>query len=410
MADGAARLIELHGKAEPKQKAFQHLTSNDPQQFWVAGQWMTERAGGSDVSRTGTVAEIRDDTYHLYGDKWFTSAASAEMAMTLARVRTAKNEEPDQRLSLFYVETRQPDGSLNNIRINRLKDKMGTRALPTAELTLDGTPARLMGQRGEGIKTIATILNITRIYNAICCVSYVQRGLALLDDYAKKREVFGKPLAQQPLYQKVRDDLSVTQTLSFHLVFFLAELLGKVETDKGTPEERKILRLLTPVAKLFTAKQCIWSLSEVMESFGGNGYIEDTRIPTLLRDAQAFSIWEGTTNVLSLDMWRAIQKSDPLPAYQHYLEEMLNQQPQRSSELPEQVIELSQQFCKRVEDLQQQGQARQQASTRTLAFTLARLTGVALVLRQAAKMEGKQRSFYEECAKTGLERIQVPEV
>src|SRR5690606_4112745 len=160
MTDGAARLLELYGTEDMKERAYKFLTSRDPQTFWTSGQWMTERTGGSDVSGTSTIAKKEGDQYKLYGVKWFTSATTSQMAMTLARI------EGDEKLSLFYLELRDKSGELQNIQINRLKDKLGTKALPTAELTLSGTPATLVGEAGKGIKTISTLFNITRLYNA----------------------------------------------------------------------------------------------------------------------------------------------------------------------------------------------------------------------------------------------------
>ena len=130
MTDGAARAIELHGDENLKKRAFAHLTSRDPVAFWTSGQWMTEKSGGSDVSGTETVARKKNGQYYLTGTKWFTSATTSQMAMTLARVEGA--EAGSRGLSLFYVELKNSQGDLQNIRIERLKDKLGTKALPTA--------------------------------------------------------------------------------------------------------------------------------------------------------------------------------------------------------------------------------------------------------------------------------------
>ncbi len=307
MTDGAARAIELYGDDELKASAYRHLTSTDPKTFWTSGQWMTEREGGSDVGNSATVAKLDENgQYRLYGTKWFTSATTSQMAMTLARIEGAP--EGSRGLSLFYLELRDENGKLQNIRVNRLKDKLGTRALPTAELTLDGTPAKLVGGEGHGVKKIASLFNITRMYNATCAVGYMRRGLALARDYARKRSAFGKLLQDQPLHVETLADLEVNMEGNFLLTFRLVELLGKDEVGEATADEAAVLRMLTPIAKLFTAKEGIGHTSEVLECFGGAGYVEDTGIPKLLRDAQVLSIWEGTTNVLSLDTLRAIQK------------------------------------------------------------------------------------------------------
>src|SRR6266446_2525006 len=153
MTDGAARFLEIHGD-ETTRSVFAHLTSRDPNEFWTSGQWMTERTGGSDVGTTSTIAKCeKGDTYSLSGSKWFTSATTSQVAMTLARIEGAA--AGSHGLSVFLIKLRDNDGNLRNIRIDRLKDKLGTRALPTAELTLDGTPAQLVGGAGDGVRKIA---------------------------------------------------------------------------------------------------------------------------------------------------------------------------------------------------------------------------------------------------------------
>lgn len=309
MTDGAARVIELFGSPEMKKKAYAHLTSRDPKTFWTSGQWMTERTGGSDVSGTSTVAKKVGDHYELHGVKWFTSATTSQMAMTLARI------EGEDKLSMFYVELRNAQGDLQNIRINRLKDKLGTKALPTAELTLEGTPAVLVGESGKGVKTISTLFNITRLYNACCSVGYMRRGIALSLDYAKKRKAFGKFIIDHGLHLETMADLHVRYEASMQMTFHAAVLLGKEELGKATEVESGTLRLLIPLVKLFTAKEGVAISSEVIESFGGAGYVEDTGLPQILRNAQVLAIWEGTTNVLSLDALRAIKKENAAPAF-----------------------------------------------------------------------------------------------
>lgn len=315
MTDGAARLIEVHGDDELKAIAFSRLTSRDPGHFWTSGQWMTERAGGSDVGRIGTGAEpLGGNRYALHGDKWFTSATTAQMAITLARISaTPESAQPGSRgLSLFYLETRRPDGTLNGITINRLKSKLGTRALPTAELSLDGTAARLIGEPGQGVKQMATLFNITRIYNAVNAVAQMRRLLALARDYARRRQAFGRKLIDHPLHVETLADLETTYRGCFCLTYATAALQGRLECGEATDSERATLRILTPITKLFTARHAIALTSEVLECFGGAGYIEDTGLPKWLRDGQVLSIWEGTTNVLSLDVLRAIEREAAL--------------------------------------------------------------------------------------------------
>lgn len=314
MTDGAARLIEVHGDSYLQAGPYERLTSRDPARFWTSGQWMTERTGGSDVSQSETIARRSGDRYTLHGVKWFTSATTSQMAMTLARIEAPDGSkvEGSRGLSLFYLETRDAAGRLNKIALHRLKDKLGTKAVPTAELTLDGTPARLVGEPGRGVPNIAVLMNVTRVYNAVSSVSTMRRGIAFARDYARRRIAFSKPLARQPLHLETLASLEVEFAAGLHLVFKAVELLGREECGETTAHDTAVLRLLTPLAKLYTAKQSVAVTSEILESFGGAGYIEDTGLPRLLRDTQVTPIWEGTTNVLSLDVLRAIERDDAL--------------------------------------------------------------------------------------------------
>jgi alkylation response protein AidB-like acyl-CoA dehydrogenase len=305
MTDGAARTLLASGNAALIDRAIPRLTSRDPRSFWTSGQWMTESTGGSDVGKSETVATREADGGHrLWGRKWFTSATTSEMALTLAR---PEGGAPGGRgLALFYVETRDANGRLRNIEVNRLKDKLGTRKVPTAELMLRGAPAIPVIGLDQGIKNIAPMLNITRTWNTICSVSAMRRGLALARSYAKKRHAFGALLAEKPLHLDTLADLAAETEAAVHLSFAVIEILGRLEANEARAHDETLLRLLTPIAKLTTGKQVVAVLSEVLECFGGAGYVEDTGLPVLLRDAQVLPIWEGTTNVLSLDTLRAM--------------------------------------------------------------------------------------------------------
>lgn len=372
MTDGAARVIELHGSKSMKENAYKFLTSRDPETFWTSGQWMTERTGGSDVSGTSTVAKVDGDQFRLHGVKWFTSATTSQMAMALARI------EGEEKLSLFYLELRNEEGSLQNIQINRLKDKMGTKALPTAELTLNGVPAVLVGERGKGVKTIATLFNITRLYNACCAVGYMRRGIQLLTDYSSKREAFGKKLIDHPLHAETLINLQVRFEASFLMTFHAGLLLGKEEMKISTETESGTLRLLIPLVKLFTAKEGVQISSEVTESFGGAGYIEDTGLPQILRNAQVLAIWEGTTNVLSLDALRAIQKENAGESFFNDVTERLSK---ISSPLKEEVSKALTATAKFLKG--ENSEELINANARTLAMNLSRIYCASLLLEHA---------------------------
>lgn len=313
MTDGAARTLEALAEPDLRERAFPRLTSRDPDRAWTSGQWMTERTGGSDVGISETVAREAEGAWRLDGVKWFTSAVTSQMALTLARPEG--NGPGGKGLALFYVEVRDAQGRLNGIRVNRLKDKLGTRQVPTAELTLEGALARPVAGLSDGVRHMAHMLNLTRTWNAVCSAASLRRGLALARDYARRRVAFGAPIAEKPLHTETLADLAAETEAAFHLAFFAVSLLGREEVGEIDDAGRSLLRLVQPLAKLTTARQAVAGASEVLESFGGAGYVEDTGLPEILRDAQVLSIWEGTTNVLSLEAYRAIQRADALPPF-----------------------------------------------------------------------------------------------
>ncbi|HEX5887730.1 MAG TPA: acyl-CoA dehydrogenase family protein [Pyrinomonadaceae bacterium] len=305
MTDGAARTLLASGNQKLIDRAVPHLIAREPSAFWTAGQWMTELTGGSDVGLSETIAKQESDSdFRLYGRKWFTSAIASQIALTLARPEG--NPPGGRGLALFYIETRDEHGRPRNIQINRLKDKLGTRKVPTAELTLDGTPAQLVMGTTDGVRNIAPLLNITRLWNGISSVALMRRGVALAFDYAGKRGAFGSTLAEKALHMDTLLGLQAEAEAAFHLAFYVAELTGRSEAGEISKDDAWLLRLLTPIMKLTTAKQAVAVASEVLESFGGAGYVEDTGLPVLLRDSQVLPIWEGTTNVLALDTLRAL--------------------------------------------------------------------------------------------------------
>ncbi|XP_039581882.1 acyl-CoA dehydrogenase family member 11-like isoform X2 [Passer montanus] len=289
MTDGAAKVIESLGVPGSLKNAFDRLTSRDPEKFWTSGQWMTERRGGSDVANgTETVARKQPDgTYRLYGFKWFTSAADSDVALTLARIADAEGQctQGSRGLSLFFLRVRDEEGKLNNIQVQRLKDKLGTRQMATAELWLQGARAELISAEGRGVAAISNMLNITRIHNVIGAVASMRRMISLSRDYACKRMAFGKLLKDHPLHMQTIARMEVQVRGAFLLLMDIVRLLGLAETKLASEQEQLLLRLLIPVAKLYTGKQASAVAVEAMESFGGQGYMEDTGLPVILRDA-----------------------------------------------------------------------------------------------------------------------------
>ena len=384
MTDGAANTLLASKNQALIDRALPRLTARDPERFWTSGQWMTESTGGSDVGQSETVAKQGDDgRWRLYGRKWFTSATSSQMTLTLGRPEG--NPEGGRGLALFYVETRDENGRLRNIEVNRLKDKLGTRKVPTAELMLRGAPAELVGEPNDGVRAITPMLNVTRTWNAVMSAAGLRRGMALARDFARRRRAFGALLSDKPLHLDTLADVQAEYEAAFHLAFFVTELLGRHDAGELDDHHARLLRLATPLAKLTTAKQAVAGASEILESFGGAGYVEDTGLPVLLRDAQVLPIWEGTTNVLALDTLRALSRDrDALVA--------LRTEASRCAESAKEpsLVAAGQQAVSAIDratgwiaEAVSRGPAEVEAGARRFALTLGRAFELALMVRQA---------------------------
>ncbi|HRG15762.1 MAG TPA: acyl-CoA dehydrogenase family protein [Pseudomonadota bacterium] len=382
MTDGALKVLQDSDNKALIDRAVPRLLSRDPKQLWISGQWMTETSGGSDVGGSETVARQDErGRWRLSGRKWFASAITSDIALLLARPE--KNPAGADGLALFYIEPRKSDGRLRNITIDRLKDKLGTRKLPTAEIHLDNTPAELVGDSRHGVRAIAPMLNVTRLWNAVCAVSAMRRGLTLARDYATRRVVFAQPLIDQPLHQETLADLQAEFEGMFHLTFHAVELMGRIENGQHDDASVHLLRLITPIVKLTTAKAATQALGEVIESFGGAGYCEDTGLPGLLRDTQVLPIWEGTTNVLALDVIKALKQIGGL---QHWLTAIRTlTSPITLPELEGVVKQVRESATAVAEWIQKRSRSRDElpAGARGLAMTMGRTLALALLAQHA---------------------------
>ncbi|NXI41205.1 ACD11 dehydrogenase, partial [Galbula dea] len=393
MTDGAAKVIESLGIPGSLKNAFEHLTSRDPKKFWTSGQWMTERRGGSDVANsTETVARKQPDgTYHLHGFKWFTSAADSDVTLTLARVVDAEGQvkQGSSGLSLFFLKVRDEEGKLNSIRVQRLKEKLGTRQMATAELWLDGAKAQLISAEGRGVASISSMLNITRIHNVIAAVASMRRMISLSREYARKRVAFGKLLKDHPLHMQTLARMEVQTRGAFLLLAETVRLLGLVEANMASEQEQLLLRLLIPVAKLYTGKQASAVAVEAMESFGGQGYMEDTGLPVMVRDTLVLSIWEGTTNILALDVLRSLTKShgQVMTLFCSTVQEKL-ELASSTAELEQAVKQMrdaTSSLARFTQAAGARGALTMELAARDFSYTLARIYAGALLLEHAAR-------------------------
>jgi hypothetical protein len=243
------------------------------------------------------------------------------------------------------------------------------------------------------VRNIAPMLNVTRTWNSVSAVALMRRGIALARDYARRRIAFGAPLAEKPLHVDTLAGLQVEYEAAFHLTFFVVELLGRSDAKEASEQQLALLRILTPIAKLTTGRQSVAVLSEVVEAFGGAGYVEDTGLPMLLRDAQVLPIWEGTTNVLALDALRALGGTRGLDLMRReagfILQGAKHPDLLRISARVEQTLE---QVC---DSLRDAGDATAtEAGARRVALTLGRAFALALLARHAQwalQHEGDER-------------------
>jgi len=280
----------------------------------TVGMGMTEKQGGSDLSESTTRAEdLRDGTWRVTGHKWFLSAPMSDAFLVLARSREG--------LSCFLVPRFLPDGGRNGIHFMRLKDKLGNRSNATAEAEFDGTIGWLVGELGRGLQTVLDMVTLTRLDCAVASAGLMRIALAEAVHHARHREAFGEVLLSQPLMNRVLADMALDAVAAAALAFRLAESYDRANND---PAEAAFARLMTPATKYWVTKIAPAIIAEAMECLGGNGYVEESRLPRLYREAPVNAIWEGAGNIMCLDVMRVLRKSsEPLEAVLANIEDTL---------------------------------------------------------------------------------------
>jgi putative acyl-CoA dehydrogenase len=262
------------------------------------GMAMTEKQGGSDLRAVQTRAERAGEGYRLEGHKWFCSAPMSDGFFTLARLAEG--------VTCFFAPRSLPDGSRNAIRLQRLKDKCGNRSNASAEIEYHGAEAMLVGEPGRGIATVIEMAHHTRFDIVVGIAGMMRAGLHQAIHHARHRGAFGKALAAQPLMANVLADLALESEAATLLAFRLARAF---DASAGDARERDLQRILTPVAKYWLCKRMVPVAVEAMECLGGNGYVEEAPLARLYREAPLNGIWEGSANVICLDVLRAIARS-----------------------------------------------------------------------------------------------------
>jgi alkylation response protein AidB-like acyl-CoA dehydrogenase len=297
MTDGVARVLTRFSRSAQTSRVVPHLASNDPDTLWTGGMFLTERAGGSDVGANETIARRGSNGASLLsGLKWFCSNVDAQAVLATAR---PEGGAPGIRgIRTYLLLTRDNPG----VTIERLKEKLGVRSMPTGEVTLRDAPAEEIGD----FHSIAEMMDLSRLYNAVASVAVIGRAIHEARWYIERRQAFGRRVIDFPLVEETLSDLEAEHLGALLMTFETVDALRRA--DAGDAEGARLLRIMTPVVKAFTGKLAVPCVSEAMELIGGNGYIEEWPMPRLLRDAQVLPIWEGTTNILALDMLRTAKK------------------------------------------------------------------------------------------------------
>ena len=300
----------LQKETELWQKIGQKLLSNEydardipiaqKKSIWL-GMGMTEKQGGSDVRANETVAHPiaesgRGQAYLLTGHKWFFSAPMSDAHLVVAKTQ-------QQGLACFYVPRWLEDGSKNNVFIQRLKDKVGNRSNSSAEVEFQEAWGIMIGEAGRGIPTIIEMANYTRLTCSVGSTAMLRQALVQCIAYTRKRTAFGKPLAEQPLMQAVLADLALETEAAMQLSFHLTSCY---QSEDALSEAWK--RIMTPAAKFWICKRTVEMSAEAMEVFGGNGYVDSGIMARIFKEAPVNTIWEGSGNVMCLDVLRAIQR------------------------------------------------------------------------------------------------------
>lgn len=309
---GSAWVIERFASPELKARFLPRVAAAHYDELLEGAMFLTERAGGSDVGAAETVARQGEDgVWRLFGDKWFSSnAGRAGVMMVLARPEGAG--PGTKGLGLFLVPWTKADGTRNAIRIKRLKDKLGTKSMPSGELDLEGAEAYVVGALDQGFAQMAAMLNLSRLYNAVASLANLRRVLHEAKAYLGHRKAFGQTVLDQPMVRAEVAEWTQKQEAATRLVFAALRLLDREDAGSASPTERAALRALTPMIKAHTARLAVDGASWGCEALGGNGYIEEWPMARFLRDAQVLPIWEGTSNILALDLLRAGHKEGAL--------------------------------------------------------------------------------------------------
>lgn len=322
---GLIRALQQYGDAKLKAKYLPPLLNPDYAQMEHGAQFLTEVQGGSDVGMNAVVAEdAGDGSWRITGEKWFCSNINAQQFLVMARPAGAV--EGTRGLGAFLIPRTLDDGSTNGFYIRRLKEKLGTRTMASAELDFREAVAYPIGNIDAGFKiTVELVLNTSRLLNAVSCAGIMRRAALEAGSYACTREAFGQPIANYPLVQEAVADLTSENYAAVASGFALAALMDKIETGQASPDDQAVYRLLVNLNKYITSIRGSEMVHRAIEVFGGNGAIETFSIlPRLYRDMVVLESWEGTHNVLCLQVLRDIGRYQLHEPYLRFLQAQLD--------------------------------------------------------------------------------------
>lgn len=376
MTDGAAYLIEVFGSEKDKERLLPRLGARNGRDLFTGAMFLTEKSGGSDVgANLCTAKKIQGEQYRLNGEKWFCSNVNADVIMALAR--TGPVEEGTGGLSLFLVEKRLPNGGRNPMEIIRLKDKLGVRSMATGEVRFQETQAKRLGEDGEGFKAMTRMINVSRNYNSVAALAGYRRALIEVWQYLNHRKTFGKRAVEHALVREKFHELGSKYLADFLLVWRGLRAMDAAEKDDE--REQNLLRILTPMAKWWSAEQSVYGVRECMELMGGNGYIEDFVIPRIFRDVNVLPIWEGAGNIMVLDSLRAAKKSEGLAVVFDIIEEAAGQSGQYEPLMKRKLSEI-QSLWKSIEEIEERD--KMEATAKPLFKQLIMLFQMALLIKE----------------------------
>ncbi len=336
---GVIRVLQELGTPELKEKYLPHFLDRDYGRHMEGAQFLTEVQGGSDVGANATRAvRAEDGTWRIHGEKWFCSNIDADVFLMTARPEDAP--EGTRGLGLFFVPRLLEDGSVNEFRVRRLKDKIGTRSMASGECDFTGAVAYHMGEVGTGFRhMMELVITTSRIFNAVSTVAGARRAHITGLTYAAHRHAFGKPIVEYPLVQETLADTRASVDAAVSGTFHTVWLADKVDRDEATDVEKGFQRFAVNLNKMRTAKTNREAVVDSIEILGGNGAIETFSVlPRLLRDSIVSENWEGTHNTLIMQILRDSQKYHVHQAFFAHLDELLQADgvcPRRGPELRE---------------------------------------------------------------------------